>query len=283
MIEQTLNVTDILRQVHQRQNEVVVAVEPPVAPSFDALDIFLGVGLLFKGKLSAGLNVNVLPMLCLAHDLQAELCSSVVHVLVADLHTLEHLPSERHAEVNERANQVVAATEETLLAMGMLTHQFHVFKASQHPAFNFPVSETNYVTRQSTDLLHAHQKLNTGVKVGWQTKRQPVTGVIRDEKFFDHEARRLTGEALMSLGFIRSLEGLAPAPAYQEQIPVPPYFGVDGTVLGQPIQVNTLAEPPQMRKHLSKVARALSTSLGINTKGQRSLDILQQFIDGVTP
>ncbi len=270
----------MVEQIQQRMREVVVAVEPSQRETETHQNIFMGIGLLFKGELTHGLGINALPMLCLAREIQHHLPHASIHVLVADLHTQAHLAETRINQVNDVSAAVQHQVQEVLSALGCIRENTHVFRASQHQVFNFPLDEDQYMIRQSEDVRRAHNVLRAGVKIGWQTTRKSNGNPIRDEKFFDEHALTQHPGELLSLTFIRAIEGLSLQQHGSEHIPIPPYFSQDALKFGGQIELQQVIVSPQLKKHFAKIARALMATLQIESRGTHSLQVLEDFING---
>ncbi len=276
---QTLNAG--LETTSKKLHEVVVEATPSPQEGDDTDHLFLGIGMLYKGELSQGLSLNSLPMFCVVKEIQ-DLCPhSIIHVLIADIHALEQLEPSRECEIADVSSQLQAQVGSVLNALGVGENQRDVFIASQHPLFQFPNEQQHYVSRQSEDLRVAQETLHVGLKIGWQSTRQATNGVIRDEKYFDQQAIQVT-PSLVNLAFARTIEGLSLAQDRGGQMFVPPYFSRDGIHFGNNIDIAKLFEIPQLKNHFLKVTRSLIKTLNISTKGVRTNDVLDEFVNHQT-
>lgn len=280
MSEIIQNIREAVISTSEKMRQVIVEAQSSRDPDNGPANIFIGIGLLFKGEVSQGLSLNVLPMLCVAKELQQQLPHSLIHILIADLHALQSSRLEQKGRVIEVATQVREQTQLILNALGASKKMVKVMQASQESLFHFDVSKSSYIERQNEDIKRAHDVLGTRIKVGWQTQRQSNGSLIRDEKFFDQETLKAHPH-LQSLSFIRTLEGLSTHRDKSEHIFIPPYFGMDNFQVGKEIRVQETLSSPQFKNHLARMARTLVLTLGIETRGIRSFEILQQFIDGL--
>ncbi|OGJ22428.1 MAG: hypothetical protein A3J60_00320 [Candidatus Pacebacteria bacterium RIFCSPHIGHO2_02_FULL_46_9] len=266
-----MSLSQAVRQVGRR-NENTIKFDAAIDPKGE--DTFMGIGLLSREKLSKGLGMGVLPMLCVAKQV-ANLSGANTHILVADLHALDACNRAfSETQVSDVADEVALQLS---TALRMLGCDSKVFRASQHPDFNFKAID--YVLRQAEDVLTAQQKLGVGLKIGWQSKREDV----KDEVFFDNQAVNLHPE-LQDMSFMRTGEGVSLQMRSGIHLNIPPYFGEQGGTLGEEIVIKNLAEENrQMNNYLSAIGRMLVTTFGSKNTDRRpqSLTFLQEFIDGL--
>jgi len=259
---------ETLELIAKNNSEIITGID--LSPSHQGENVFMGLGLLSKDTVSKGLGVGVLPMLCLAAQFQKELPSASISVLVADIHAIEETESKLDLEITTVADEIVFWASVVLRNLGSTAS---IFRASTHPHFQFS-SQGGYASRQTQDVLIAHQQLDCGLKIGWQSKRNGV----RDEKFFDQLTKLERKNELQDLSFLRTQEGLSQQIWKGEHQAIPPYFGEANLSLGKPINIKETASSKQMHNWLARIGRTLGTTLGIKTK---TLDLLQEFVNDV--
>lgn len=269
---ESLVVSQVMSEVCRRQSNIVVGAD--IAESPKGSNIFLGVGLVTNQRISSGLGFGTIPMACLARDIQIgfreKWLDSTITVLIADQHGLnEEMNPQSGKQISFAADTVHGSCEKLFKFID--SPQTQIVKASNP---NWPTGKHSYTEMETADILHAHENLGCGIKIGWQSKREPKDGrSIRDEKWFDNQAIEHTGNRLHRMSFIRTGEWMSLAtqidPAtlpersrqvifrtisipYQGEaiirserdvntsphnLPLPPYFGETGFHLGQDINL----------------------------------------------
>jgi hypothetical protein len=278
----------------RRQSNIVVGTD--IAEQPIGTNIFLGVGLITNNRISDGLGFGFIPMACIARAIQGDLIqkgidSSIV-VLVADQHGLNEKSDLLSSEqINFAANAVQHSCDKLFEFIG--STKTLVIKASNP---NWPVVKSSYTEMETEDIIHAHEILDCGVKIGWQTKRKPKDGrVIRDEKWFDDQAKESL--RLQHMSFVRTGEWMSIVTRIDPKtlpkksktvntcphnLPLPPYFGELDFHLGnlmnilEEIQKRNISQV--MTAHLAVFDSVLKRVLGIREKTGR-FEILQDLIN----
>ena len=263
-------VPEVLNEI-VRKNEGVATAD--IAKSSSGRNIFMGLGMASKGRLSDGLGVSSLAMLCLLAQSRRQL-GGFAHVLVADIHSLSVLNDpEDKAKLPDIAADVVFWASTVLKQLGLSNDQFEVAIATGHSTFGFESNAPVYPKRELADIELAHKQLGCGVKGGWKARRSGV----RDETTFDSQVKnKVTG-----MSFLYAPEGLSCKEWKGKQEFVPPYIGTEDLTIGRPIPVETLArQNRQLNNHLSMLGRTLARTLDLSRA--LSLDLLDQFLNDLT-
>ncbi|HCM37483.1 MAG: hypothetical protein UV61_C0012G0007 [Candidatus Gottesmanbacteria bacterium GW2011_GWB1_43_11] len=282
-------------------------------------NVFVGIGLATQNRISAGLGLGIIPMACVAADIQADmrrmgLASSLV-VLIADQHALaKHSDPPKTAEIHRVAESVQKSAERLF---GFLGVAVQIITATN---YLWPNIDGGYVARETTDIVHAHESLGCGIKVGWQTNRKPLHGgaPLRDERWFDAQAKTIAGTRLEHMSFVRTAEWMSrktqldpkslpkkstriveqfrPIPYGETEVirkqisintspqhlPLPPYIGEPGFHLGLPMRVAELVQKEEVTnlivKALSGFDSTLKKTLRVQTKTAK-WELLQRLID----
>lgn len=272
---------EALNHACTRLGNIVVSKEIPSI--IDGGNIFMGIGFLFRGQVSVGLGLPFINMACLASQIRQETqdrgLDSHIFILEADSHALAQITDPKQqkqvAKVSQRAQGVIS---NLFTFLGCPTEDFTILSASSSdwPKSNEPES---YAAQETTDIVFSHEKLDCGVKVGWQTKRQPLGGAcIRDESWFDQQARGTAQQQLVDMAFVRTLEGFSVTGSW-----VPPYFADSRKFsLGQPLNLVGLAENGQISPTLGKDITQWNSQIkymrGIRQPTE-PWEVLQQLID----
>lgn len=306
-----------IEEACRRQANSIVAME--ISPEPKGSNVFLGIGLVAQRGVSPGLGFGIIPMVCLATEvqraIQSEEISSAVTVLIADQHALGVRSDTASASQISRATGTVEKSVHRLF--DFLGVKADVIKASDT---RWPTNVSGYVSMETADILHAHENLACGVKIGWQTKRKSLKPdtTIRDERWFDEQAKRQSDDRLRGMSFLKTPEWISmrtqldpaglpkksvrtievfrfkPYGATEtvtkrvsvntspQHLPLPPYIGEKGFHLGCNINVSELIESGkvtiQMSKALAGFNGTLRRTLGIREKTE-PFEVLQGLID----
>lgn len=296
-------------------------VDNDISPKPKGANVFLGIGLVTQNKISDGLGFGVIPMACLAKEVQGVIESeglpSTITVLIADQHALNEQQDYESLSLIQHTAETVGHTTKALF--DFLGMKADVVKASDS---HWPTDVSGYVAMETNDILHAHGKLGCGVKIGWQTKRKRRDeGIIRDERWFDNQAKTQFGERLHSMSFLRTPEWMSlhtqldpaslPEKGFRvveqhihvpygetiivkkrltvntsaQNLPLPPYFGEPNFHLGLPVniaeEVENGAITDSMKKRFSEFEGTLKRTLGVRERTE-SFALLQELIDACT-
>ncbi|MBI3956237.1 hypothetical protein HY339_03180 [Candidatus Gottesmanbacteria bacterium] len=305
-----------LEEACRKQANNIVASDISAEPR--GSNIFMGIGLVSQRGVSPGLGFGFIPMACVAAEVQRAFgetgLSSEITVLIADQHARTARPDEAHKI--ERATEVTGQSARRLF--DVLGANAHVVNASDSgwPKMN----GQSYESLEATDMLHAHVNLHCGVKVGWQTKRKSLKpdAVIRDERWFDEQAKAIMGTKLDGMSFLRvhewmsrrsqldasalpkrsikTVEVFIPKPygptevvrrkvsvnTSPQHLPLPPYIGEKEFCFGGRIDVRGLADTgafsQSMLKRLAEFDHTLKRMLGIRER-MEGFQTLQGVID----
>ncbi|MBP9820269.1 hypothetical protein KBC79_06065 [Candidatus Woesebacteria bacterium] len=293
-----------LATIAKKHNRVVIAHTIP-EQSLTGFNSFLGIGLLFRGKVSHGLCLGAIPLLCVQTELRKLFPDSESHILVADQHALTAMGLNPKPENVDRLTESAGRVEETLIramGLGFLGNnpgKTHVIKASLDTRFNpdsakLGTSGKPYEDRQiNVDRAVAVQQLMCGVFVGWESKRQPQNGIpVRDEKYFQELGHRQRPD--LPVACIRTMEGIGDFRNGEHEF-IPPYFSdsqavalgrhskSDSRMPGANPSIRELANTTKQRgNYLAAVASTLMNTLGIpSSKDKRPLDTLQEFVQAL--
>ncbi len=253
-------------------------------------NIFLGVGLITgSNRISKGLGLGFINMACLAREAQKQLIhsgeSSEIVVLIADTHALGQL--ERSSEIDELKQASEKAAFVTSQLFHFLGTDKSTIKVIQGSDPLWPTMQSNdYTNMEINDILLAHQTLDCGLKIGWQSKRVALNGTKPfDELFFDQEAISQHPDVLSTMGFLYGPEwiSLQTQTANENNLPLPPYFGDDDKfVLGSPIDFKDLSQQKVFTKQMKKMLSTTEGTIKLTLDNQGRSDgysFLQQLAD----
>jgi len=285
----------LIEETCRRQANIVV--EKDIAEHPKGTNIFLGIGLVTQRKISPGLGFGIIPMACLARDLQQNFhdknLNSQIFVLIADQHGLnERLDPKSGEEIAYAADSALRTCERLFTLLG--SPRITTLKASDP---SWPTGNHSYTEMETADILHAHERLGCGVKIGWQSKRKPKDGsAIRDEKWFDEQAK-LTGK-LDRMSFLRIPEWISLATRLDpsllpkrsmknintspQHLPLPPYTGEEGFHLGIPMNILDEFQKRNLSRDMTsrfgEFDSLIKRIVGIKERTER-LELVQQCID----
>jgi hypothetical protein len=280
-IDQNQVLPEALNRACTRLGNIVVSKEIPTI--IDGGNIFMGIGFLFMDQVSAGLGLPFINMACLGVQIRQEAqikgVDSHIFILEADNHSLAQITTPQQQEqVVEVSQQNQAVLSNLFTFLGCPTADFTILSASS-PDWPKSDNPTSYSAQETTDIIFSHDELSCGVKVGWQSKRKPLSGTpIRDERWFDRQAQEAAPQQLADMAFVRTLEGFSITGNW-----TPPYFtDTREFSLGQPLDLFGLVEkgqiPPTLSKDITQWDSELKNTLGIREPTAR-WEVFQQLVD----
>lgn len=268
---------EAIKQTIHRTQEIIAGQEVPSLIKGE--NIFMGVGIITgSGKLSQGLGLGFINMACLARELQknAQIFGINPHIIV--LIANEHANAGNNTHLTQ---QIHSAVHAVFKFIGTDKASLQVIPASID---SWPKNGSTYAFREAGDIMHAHQNLGCGFKIGWQSKRQPLSRtVIRDEKWFEDQALRIHSE-LNQMAFLRTPEWMSlQTHTGDHNLPLPPYFGDNADfVIGAPIDLTEWKNKmtKQMKRALGRISSGLGHVLSFQDTKKDVLQELLNFCEG---